>query len=186
MKAIIFDITGVLFPYQPWVGPRPSHEELLKIKKIVIDIYDDKRISKDYLKERIFLTSLPTEELEAVYKSLAVIDEEVFELIKSLSKKYDIYSIANETEKWTDIRLALYDFGKYFKKIYISSEVGFRKPEKEIFNLFLNETGLSPNECLFIDDKNKNIKAAKDLGFEGFEYKNFNDLKKYLVEKSLL
>src|SRR3989344_1602702 len=120
IKAIIFDITGVLFPYQPWVGERPSREKMMEIKKIVQDIYDKDKISKEYLRQEIFKTERPKEELEAIYNSLAVIDEKVFDLVKDISTKYLLYSIANEASKWTDIRTALYNFDKYFKKLYIS------------------------------------------------------------------
>ncbi len=157
----------------------------MKIKQIVIDLYDTKKISKQYLKEEIFRIDRPKEELEAIYKSLTIIDEQIFDLIKQLSKKYDLYSVANETEKWTDIRIALYGFDKYFKKLYISSEVGFRKPDKEIFNLFLTETGLKPEECLFIDDKKENTQAAGALGFAVFQYTSFKDLEKYFLEQKI-
>jgi len=45
---------------------------------------------------------------------------------KKLSEKYPLYSIANEAEKWTDIRKDLYGFQIYFKKLYISVEVGMQ------------------------------------------------------------
>ncbi len=186
IKAIIFDITGVLFPVQPWIGERPSHEELLKIKQIATGIYDKDKMSKEYLKEKIFQASRPHNELEAIYKSLTLIDEDVFNLIKKLSEKYSLYSIANEAEKWTDIRKDLYGFQKYFKKLYISVEVGMRKPEESIYKLLLSETGLLPEECLFIDDKAINVEAAQKLGFQGFIYKNFNSLKEYLIKNNLL
>lgn len=185
IKAIIFDITGVLFPVQPWVGERPSREELLKIKKIASDIYGKNKTSKEYLKEKIFQAQRPQRELEAVYNSLTIIDEEVFNLIQKLSEKYPLYSIANEAEKWTDIRNDLYDFKKYFKKLYISFEVGMRKPDEGIYKLFLNETGLRPQDCLFIDDKQINVEAAHKLGFDGFVYKDFEGLMQFLIDKSI-
>lgn len=186
IKAIIFDITGVVFPIQPWVGKRPPREELLKIKKIASDIYDKDKMSKEYLKEKIFQASRPQKELEAIYNSLTVIDENVFNLVKMLSKKYPLYSIANEAEKWTDIRDDLCDFRKYFKKLYISSEVGMRKPEEGIYELLLNETELKPEECLFIDDKPINVEVAQKLGFQGFLYKDFNELEVYIIKQRLL
>ena len=186
IKAIIFDITGVLFPVQPWIGERPSREELLKIKQIATGIYDKDKMSKEYLKEKIFQAKRPHNELEAIYNSLTVIDDNVFNLIKKLSEKYPLYSIANEAEKWTEIRKDLYGFQKYFKKLYISIEVGMRKPEEGIYKLLLSETGLRPEECLFIDDKPINVGAAQKLGFQGFVYNNFNSLKEYLIKNNLL
>lgn len=186
IKSIIFDITGVIFPIQPWVGERPPREELMEIKKVASDIYNKGKMSKEYLKEKIFQTNHPQEELQAIYDSLTVIDENVFNLIKNLSEKYSLYSIANEAEKWTDIRKDLYGFEKYFKKLYISVEVGMRKPEEGIFKLLLNETKQEPEDCLFIDDKEVNVEAAEKLGFKVFLYKDFNGLKEYLVKENII
>jgi HAD superfamily hydrolase (TIGR01509 family) len=185
VKAIIIDITGVIFPVQPWVGERPSREELLSRKKIVSDFYDKSKMSKEYLREKIFQSNRPHQELEALYNSLTTIDENVLGLIKKLSEKYPLYSIANEAEKWTDIRKDLYGFQKYFKKLYISAELGMRKPDEGIYKLLLNETGLKPEECLFIDDKSINVEAAQKLGFVGFLYKDFESLKRYLINNGI-
>jgi HAD superfamily hydrolase (TIGR01509 family) len=185
VKAIIFDITGVLFPIQPWVGEKPPREELMKIKKVAGDIYVKGKMSKEFLKQKIFLANRPQKELEAVYNSLTVIDEDVFGLIKSLSKEYHLYSIANEVENWTDIRKELFGFEKYFKKLYISVELGMRKPDEGIYKLLLNETGFKPEECLFIDDKTINDEAAQKLGFVGFVYKDFDGLKRYLATEEI-
>jgi len=180
LKAIIFDITGVLFQFQPWVGERPPREELLKIKQVAIDIYDKKKISKKYLKNEIFKSARPPKELEAVFKSLTIIDKDLFELVKKLSKTHELYCIANEVPKWTDIRKDLYGFEKYFKKLFISTEIGMRKPDKNIYQHFLSETRLKANECLFIDDKKINIETANKLGFQTYQYTNFKTFNKFL------
>lgn len=176
LKAIIFDITGVIFPYQPWIGERPPHDELMKIKQIAIDIYDRCKISKKCLLEEISKADRPKAELEAIFKSLTVIDEDLFSLIKNLSEKYRLFAIANEAPKWTDIRKEIYDFEKYFEKLYISIEVGMRKPDENIFQLFLDESGLKPEECLFIDDKQINIDTAERLGMHGHLYTDVETL----------
>jgi putative hydrolase of the HAD superfamily len=51
-----------------------------------------------------------------------------------------------------------------FEKAYYSYEIGLRKPTKEIFKYILEDSNLDPDETLFIDDSNQNIKTAKELG----------------------
>jgi len=51
-----------------------------------------------------------------------------------------------------------------FEKAYYSHRIGLRKPDKEIYNLVLNQNNLKPKETLFIDDSEPNIKSAKTLG----------------------
>ncbi|MFC1640948.1 HAD-IA family hydrolase [Patescibacteria group bacterium] len=175
IKAIIFDITGVLFPHQPWIGERPSKDELMKIKHIGIDIYDKNKMSKEYLKKKIFEADRPDEELQQIYNSLAIIDEELLEEVMRLKENYDLYIIANEADKWTDIRKDLSGFEKHFKKVYVSSEIGFKKPNPDVFEYFLEDTGLQPAECLFVDDSERNIEAAQSLGFKIHKYIGFQN-----------
>lgn len=52
-----------------------------------------------------------------------------------------------------------------FDVAVISGEVGMRKPEERIFTLATDQLGLAPAECVFVDDVEGNITAAKALGF---------------------
>ncbi len=58
-------------------------------------------------------------------------------------------------------------FGEMFDAVVISSEVGMRKPEPQIFLHAAGLLGLDPQECIFIDDIQANIAAAEQLGFTG-------------------
>jgi HAD superfamily hydrolase (TIGR01509 family) len=61
-------------------------------------------------------------------------------------------------------------------------EVHLSKPGKDIFLLALKNCGLKAEECIFIDDKEKNVAAAKALGFNAVLFRDnkqlFADLKK--------
>jgi len=56
-------------------------------------------------------------------------------------------------------------FGELFDDVVISAEVGMRKPEDRIFMLASRRLGVPPDECVFIDDVEHNITAARALGF---------------------
>jgi 2-haloacid dehalogenase len=53
-----------------------------------------------------------------------------------------------------------------FDYLVISGEVGLIKPDRAIFDLLLARTGCPPGKCLFIDDHDRNIRAARNLGFQ--------------------
>jgi putative hydrolase of the HAD superfamily len=52
-----------------------------------------------------------------------------------------------------------------FDAVVISAHVGMRKPEERIFRLAAHELGLTPAQCVFVDDVEGNIMAARALGF---------------------
>ncbi len=50
------------------------------------------------------------------------------------------------------------------------------KPDPAIFNLLTERNHVNPEECVFIDDTEKNITAAKALGFNGIVFKNYEQV----------
>ena len=50
--------------------------------------------------------------------------------------------------------------------MYLSHELGFRKPNKSIFEYVLDNANIKPEETLFIDDTLDHINTAKTLGIQ--------------------
>jgi epoxide hydrolase-like predicted phosphatase len=51
-----------------------------------------------------------------------------------------------------------------FHPVILSDEVGLVKPDMQIYQLTLDELGLSASECIYVDDLQKNLDPAADLG----------------------
>ena len=51
-----------------------------------------------------------------------------------------------------------------FQRIFVSSELGLRKPDREAFEAIAAETGFRLDETLFFDDTEENIVAARLAG----------------------
>ena len=63
-------------------------------------------------------------------------------------------------------------FTGVFDSVVISSEVGMRKPEERIFLHAVAGLGLTPDECVFIDDIEANVEAARALGMLGLHHRD--------------
>ena len=95
-----------------------------------------------------------------------------FEWLLSLKSQYRTFALSNINE----IHLTFIDdylrqqfctrLCDYFHHAYYSHEMGYRKPEPEIYELLLQQEQLKPSSCLFIDDKAENIAAAAQLGLQ--------------------
>ncbi|MEV1246877.1 HAD family phosphatase [Nonomuraea sp. NPDC050022] len=59
-----------------------------------------------------------------------------------------------------------------FDAVVISGEVGMRKPEPRIFEHALGRVGLPGEACVFIDDIEVNILAARGLGMAGIHHRD--------------
>lgn len=64
------------------------------------------------------------------------------------------------------------DFPGLFDTVVISGEVGMRKPEPEIFKHAAAAMGLAPRECVFVDDVDVNVDAARACGMTGVHHQD--------------
>jgi 2-haloacid dehalogenase len=104
---------------------------------------------------------------ERYLESLRGAIQPVVEILGALKEAgYRLYGLSNwPAEKFALVR-PQYPFFAWFDDLVISGEVGLIKPDKAIFNLLLERAGRPAGECLFIDDHDDNITAARELGFQ--------------------
>lgn len=60
--------------------------------------------------------------------------------------------------------LSKLDLTSYFDSIVISAEVGIKKPNPRIFDAALEQTGIKPEEVLYVGDTEDDTKAARAAG----------------------
>ncbi len=81
---------------------------------------------------------------------------------------FKLYYISNfPADNYNDVKNA-YPFFKFFDGGIISAEVNISKPDVRIFRVFLEKFNLIPEECLFLDDNEKNVISAVSTGMKGF------------------
>jgi putative hydrolase of the HAD superfamily len=109
---------------------------------------------------------------------LLALPKERIKLLKKLKQDFSIYLLSNTnsihiSEFKKKIGKTKYqEFYNLFDKVYYSHEIGFRKPNKEAFQLILDENNLNADEVLFIDDSLQHIKGAKNLGIKTYHLKD--------------
>jgi putative hydrolase of the HAD superfamily len=77
------------------------------------------------------------------------------------------FSTALLSNSWGCDEYPRADFPGLFDAVVISGEIGMRKPEEGIFLHAAQALGLSPAECVFIDDVAENVAAAAACGMTG-------------------
>ena len=61
------------------------------------------------------------------------------------------------------------DTGLKSDKVYLSFELGMRKPDKEIYQYVQNNLKIPPEKILFIDDLEINTEVAKSCGWQALK-----------------
>ena len=113
-------------------------------------------------------------------------ETEVVSLMAKLKTKYSIWLLSNTNPKHINDEIEKnYRFPKLIDGAIYSFDIGFRKPEKEIYIKAAKIAKSKPGECFFIDDLKDNIKAAKKVGFHGVHFKSYEQLYTHLKKEGI-
>ena len=103
---------------------------------------------------------------------LGVLPEERWKLLESISSFYRTFLLSNTNAIHLDYYFnylqgiyGTYGYNHLFEKTYFSHEIHLRKPNADIFDYVVQDSGIKPEETLFIDDFVENIETARKLGF---------------------
>ena len=115
-------------------------------------------------------------DFKRAYCDIFTLNKNVANLIKKLKKKYKLILLSN-----TDIMHFEYIKNKYkiigiFDEYILSYEIGCRKPDRAIYQIALKKAKALPFNCVYIDDIEKFVKAARAIGIMAFQYKGFEKL----------
>lgn len=111
------------------------------------------------------------------YDKKRIFNIELIEIIKDLKKKnYKIGLLSNNSIELNK-RLTNNNLVDIFDEIIISSEVGYQKPQPEIFKIISKKLSVNINELLFIDDTKRSLEGAIKIGYTPLLYTNNVKLK---------
>ncbi len=101
--------------------------------------------------------------------------DDSIKLLLELQEKYRLFLLSNTNaihEILYNDQLAknhgIANLDEIFEKVYYSHILKMRKPDPVIFEYVLNDKGLSPGQCLFIDDTRMHVDTARSLGIQAY------------------
>jgi epoxide hydrolase-like predicted phosphatase len=179
IKAVVFDVGGVLLTGADWQGGISRWEQRLRLadgtlerawREIDTQLGADMVIGKatpeqfrDLHAARIGVSSDQLSELIEDVTSTEIFDPDWKEFIGGLRPRYKTATLTNA---WLNMRETLTKRGvaAVMDELFISAELGMAKPQPEVFEHVLDSLGLEPEEIAFVDDLEPNIDAAGALG----------------------
>ena len=111
----------------------------------------------------------------------------MIELVKSLRSKAYVIGILSDQTHWLN-ELDQYDhFFHEFDHIFNSYNLGKGKRDPSVFTDVVNDMNLQPAEVIFVDDSEKNVQTAKEMGLKTIHYVKYevfiSELENLLAEK---
>lgn len=99
---------------------------------------------------------------------------------------YHIYLLSNYGEENFSYVKDIFRFIRHVDGSVISYEVKVIKPESKIYQILLEKYSLLPEECVFLDDLEKNLDPARALGIHTIHFTGLEEGKKGLRELGIL
>lgn len=130
----------------------------------------------DSLRQSLGLT-LTDKEIETGWNQIFIdMIPGITDLLNNLQKKIPLYCFTNTNNthriEWQS------RWGKQlqsFEKIFVSSDIGLRKPDKEAFDYVVECIGERHEKILFLDDSLENIEGAQRAGLQTAHVKSLDD-----------
>jgi putative hydrolase of the HAD superfamily len=180
IKNLVFDLGNVLISFVPSEFlKKKNYPEIIR-NTILTEIFnseewlrlDNGDITLNEAIESLSVkSSLKKEEIALVFSFRADImfplDDNV-RLLPALKKQgFKLYYLSNfPLDIFEEIKND-YFFFRYFEGGIISSEVKLSKPDVRIFKFLIDKYSLKPEESLYIDDIEINVKSAISSGMQG-------------------
>ncbi|VVB54686.1 Phosphoglycolate phosphatase [uncultured archaeon] len=188
MKALVLDLSGVVFveaslirkTLYPMLPSGAPHYDTVKAAYLNLSLG---KIPED----EFWRTTGGGPELKQRFLDSMHLNPQAKPLMDEARRKgILVCALSNHVSSWVDYLSE--KFSLRWDYLVVSDEAGVRKPEKEIYEIFLKRTEISAKDCLFIDDKADNLVAARELGFncalleDGQRRHDFNPQVKTLTE----
>ena len=186
IKNIIFDVGNVLVEYNPDGLMRRlgfDEETLQAVNQAVFqnELWNESDrgvLSPEELLEA-FIANNPAYEkeirqvIDAVGDTISLMPYTV-EWVKGLKERgYHLYILSNYAEYTYEKTSHKMEFLPYMDGVVFSYRCKLIKPEKEIYEYICETYGLKPEESVFLDDREDNVQAARNMGMNGIVFENY-------------
>lgn len=178
LKAIIFDLDGVLIdsmPYHAKAWIQAFEEFGIEIKKEII--FEMEGRSQESTIKKIFKMEnkeIPGEKIKLIKKKKIEITEEIFklkifeelkDLLPKLKEKFELGLVSGSNREFVEDILKK-KFKNLFSVVITGDDIERSKPFADPYLKAVKKLNLKKNECLVIENAPLGVKSAKNAGLK--------------------
>ena len=173
IKVIAFDLVGVLVHEQD--------VDLTKEQAALERLFDAFDEPVNELARTFNIDDVKKATLDIFNKLYKIEDPDLFNKVREAYPNIKIVIASNHVSHMKDY------LDEHFNPdtIYLSSIIGLGKPNPEYFKYILDKENISPEEMLFLDDKDLNIINSSELGINTIKVSKdtniLEEIKKYMI-----
>lgn len=177
IKWIIFDVWGVIYqrdflkeiiiPFIKNWNPTISES---KIWNLYLEASLGRITSREIWDAFGLGQSYPEIEYQYIKFHDGILAPDFKQVIETLKQIFKLGIISNDVMEWSKALFDKFDIRKYFDLVLISGDIKIRKPDKVIFQKFIEVSHSIPKECIFVDDRLENLEVAAELGMNTIRF----------------
>lgn len=190
IKAVVFDCFGVLY--------NDALKDFLARNKQAINgnegyyyylcnqsdaglISDD-----DFYHEFATISGESPQDLRAEFHDTRHVNKRLVPVIERLKSHYKIGMLSNTGAALLEEFLNEHNIRHLFDQVVASSDTGYIKPQREIFEITADRLGVALEEIYFIDDSQTNVQAARSYGMQAHLYVTVAELRGALTDQKVI
>lgn len=194
VKLILCDLGNVLINFDHRIAVRRILPFTPFKFKAVYQLFFDSSLTKDFEEGKISsedffrrvsaqlrLKNVSFKKFEMIWNEIFSANKGMVEILSHLKKKHKLHLISNINE--LHYRYLVKKFPRHFEvfdKVYLSYEVGRRKPHKKIYHEAVRKAGFQFSQTLYTDDRIDLIDEARKIGIPSVLFKDVGDFQKQL------
>jgi len=197
-EAVIFDLGNVLLkldflngPISLFTGTISDH------KNIINDLYNE-QLFTDYNKgllspHQFYKEIISKFNLNIEYKEFAAKWCDIFtpipdmeQLVNEIAENYKVGLLSDTDPLHWQYCLEQFPYLNIFKQPAVSYEIGSLKPAAKNYLTAAKNVNTPPKKCVFIDDREKNVRGARQTGMEAIHFISVEQLKSELTKLEVL
>jgi glucose-1-phosphatase len=195
-KVLVFDLGGVIVSFDHMTICNRFSNISAHSPEEVYDIIFNSGLEKLFDEGQYFMYGFYKEackalEIEITYDEFVPMWSDIFteipemvDLIFKLREKgYITYLLSNTNEMHFGQCYKNYPVLEGFDKFILSYCLGYRKPDPRIYLKAIELSGKKPEDHIYIDDREENVKGAEEVGMIGLHYQSFDQ---FIKDLSLL
>ncbi|MDO8564013.1 MAG: HAD family phosphatase [Nanoarchaeota archaeon] len=193
IKTIIFDLAEVILTGFYGVERFLTNElnlEANKIKSMLqgaeYKLFMEGKINEEDFWSRVITRNNWDIKIDLLKRAIRANFQEIEgtrKIIEDLKEKgYELVLLSDHSKEWIDYCSSKFDYHHLFDYVQYSYQVKACKIDRVSFDNLLREIKRKPENCLFIDDNEKNLKVAESLGIRVIQFLNPNQLDKDLAK----
>jgi len=188
IKLLVFDMGGVFVRYE-WrticngfaQATKVSPESFIEtFERVNNSHYERGKVSTAELVSRLneaLGSNLTEEEFHILWNTSLDEDVQMTKMFQGLREQFPLYLLSNINDSNFTFLETNFNVSRHFNELILSHEVGYIKPEPEIYHEVLKRSGMEPHHCLFVDDLKPNVEGARAVGLNAFQFTGFEDLR---------